>query len=318
MYKRNSFVCGTAAVLTAAVMSIPASAELSLPEIIWQDGIAFDKASGTVLSDCAAFDSSENTEDRFVLIGPNGTEMKRAGSYAELVNADKTDISTLEIKADVPEGFNVPVIILIENDIGNEYEIKLYDYNGYKSLTNLDTGRYTVNDCFVQGDNKGRYAIEAAAQFELPEDGTLLNISVDDTNPAIPYTEERNNENKPTGEGINNISFPEENDIHTETPRLPVSPDPTLAVIQRIEPQSAGEMGKTSFYTNPPQETMINFTVPPENNTPPAKEKSDSGRDIKIDVWKPIAVDVLTLVIFFAVYFAVKKFVIKNRSDRRD
>lgn len=329
MYKKNSLVCTAAAVLTAAVISISAYAELSLPEVIWRDGIAFDKTTDTVLSNCAAFDP-ENAE--FVLLGPDGTEIKRAGSYAELVNADKRNISTLEIKADVPEGFNVPVVILIENDIGNEYEIELYDYNSYKSLTNLGTGGYTVNDCFVRGDNKGRYAIESASGFELPNDGMVLNIKVDDTDPAIPYIEKNNennehNENRENNraeDGINNISFPEKQDIHTSVPSALISPEPSLPVLQNIEPQSAGEMGKPVVYANPvtpvpaAAETMITDSTMQGNNMQSAAEKSGDEGDVKTSIWKPIAVNILILVIFFISYFLIKKFMLRNRNDRRD
>jgi hypothetical protein len=147
----------------------------------------------------------------------------------------------IEIKADVPEGFNKTIIVTLTDDFDNYYNYRVFSDNNYVSNQRLPEGNYYVMGAIVEFDSKMEFPT-SFSPYELTVKNvplaSLISIQVSDDSLFKP-TEPTNTE-EPEQPIIEDEPIIKENPVETPEPELtePTEPEPVVKEIPKQEDTS--------------------------------------------------------------------------------
>ena len=156
---KNIFISLLLLIMTLSVFVVPVHAMGDMPSIeYWKDGVAYT-ADNQLLSAGYAYDLwSEG--DKYVLLDENSMEISRS---ATRVVEDKKPVSDeirwVEFKANVPEGLNYNINVMLADENFNTYEFVLYPINDFIHREQIPCGTYTTHYCMVWNDVKNEYPL---------------------------------------------------------------------------------------------------------------------------------------------------------------
>lgn len=159
-------------------MVIPVYADLQMPQIYsWEEETARD-FNGNLISDCWAYDPSQETE-KFVKLDSEGHIIEKKETFEE-----EQSTGWIEVEAILPEelkGYDVVVGITGPDS----YQIILYGINDHKARQEVLTGTYKIETAMISGDYKGEYPATFPDEIEVYENSTAAVLKTDFTKEEI-------------------------------------------------------------------------------------------------------------------------------------
>lgn len=173
-------------VLTVICHTVPVYAEdKEIPEIVlWQDGHGY-QADGAQIKDSWAYDTV-NPAGKYVLFGKDGAVLRKAESQ-KLAEIEEDYSSTelvpaiLAVRADIFEGFQGVVSVLLEEKSGVQKEVELNPDNFFAVNVSVNSGDYYFREVEAW-DKEIIYVTEYPdVSVNLPEEGMrVMKIRVTD------------------------------------------------------------------------------------------------------------------------------------------
>lgn len=160
-------------------MVIPVYADLQMPQIYsWEEETARD-FNGNLISDCWAYDPSQETE-KFVKLDSEGHIIEKKETFEE----EGASTGWIEVEAILPDelkGYDVVIGITGPDS----YQIILYGINNHKARQEVIAGTYKIETAMISGDYKGEYLATFPDEIEVYENSTAAVLKTDFTKEEI-------------------------------------------------------------------------------------------------------------------------------------
>lgn len=156
-------------------LSIPAYADLQMPQVFsWEDDIAKD-FNGNPVTDCWAYDPSQETE-KFVKLDSKGKLIEKKADF----KVEGQSKGWVEVEAILPEELkSYDVVVGITGP--ESYQITLYEINNHKAMQEVLTGTYKVEVAMISGDFKSEFPATFEDEIVVYENSTAAILKVDFT-----------------------------------------------------------------------------------------------------------------------------------------
>lgn len=182
------WLAGAAVLLAGIFCVVPVYAEhagSALPVIAtWQDGHGY-QADGTQIAGGWAYDSV-NPAGKYVLFGEDGTVLKKAEKQeGSELSSDYTGTelipATIALRAEVFEGFQGTVTVMLEEKSGLSKSVELNDRNFFGLNIRVNSGDYTLKGVEAKEGTHSYAAEFSTVSVHIPEqEMRIMKIRVTD------------------------------------------------------------------------------------------------------------------------------------------
>lgn len=160
-------------------MVIPVYADLQMPQVYsWEEETARD-FNGNLITDCWAYDPSQETE-KFVKLDGEGHVIEKKETFEE----EGQSTGWIEVEAILPDelkGYDVVIGITGPDS----YQIILYGINNHKARQEVLVGTYKIETAMISGDYKGEYPATFPDEIEVYKNSTAAVLKTDFTKEEI-------------------------------------------------------------------------------------------------------------------------------------